>query len=165
MMVYHIIDNIMNMNTNVERMTGNVKWFNNKAGFGFITGCDGVYKGKDIFVHYSSILVENPQYKYLVQGEYVDFDLVRLDSDKHEFHAVNVTGVKGGHILCETRVSLSDTRKSYQTNKPSESHLGYSETPRRTVSNRGHSNVGHENTDQERFERVVKKRERRNPPL
>ena len=30
---------------NAERMTGNLKWFNNKAGYGFITGCDGDYKG------------------------------------------------------------------------------------------------------------------------
>jgi cold shock CspA family protein len=32
----------------VERLTGMVKWFNNKAGFGFITVCDGEYSGKDI---------------------------------------------------------------------------------------------------------------------
>ena len=160
----------MTTTTNDERMTGNVKWFNNKAGFGFITGCDGVYKGKDIFVHYSSILVENPQYKYLVQGEYVDFDLVRLDSDKHEFHAVNVSGVKGGPILCETRVSFSDTRKSYQTSKQPDSQPShYTERPRRTYSNREHEPT-RENTNRGRFERggefekVVKKRERRNPP-
>jgi len=37
------------------RLIGRVKWFNNKAGFGFITVCDGEYAEKDIFVHYSSI--------------------------------------------------------------------------------------------------------------
>ena len=30
---------------------GTVKWFNEKKGFGFITGADGV----DVFVHYSGI--------------------------------------------------------------------------------------------------------------
>ncbi len=148
-------------NLHSERMTGNVKWFNNKAGFGFITGCDGEYKGKDIFVHYSSILVENSQYKYLVQGEYVDFDLVRLDSDKHEFHAVNVSGVKGGPILCETRVNLTDTRKSYQTTKETEpvTNSGYRERPPRPRTYREPEPVRSENTDG--FERVVKKREKR----
>ena len=46
-------------------------------------------------------------YKYLVQGEYVDFDLVKSTSDKHEYHAVNITGIKNGSIMCETR-KLSD---------------------------------------------------------
>ena len=46
----------------LQRMTGMVKWFNNKSGFGFITVCgDGEFGGKDIFVHYSSIRVTNSQ--------------------------------------------------------------------------------------------------------
>lgn len=90
----------------VERLTGTVKWFNNKAGFGFITVCEqGEYYEKDIFVHYSSIRVSNSQYKYLVQGEYVDFTLVKANSDTHEFQAMDVSGVKGGPIMCETRRS------------------------------------------------------------
>ena len=88
---------------NSSVITGKVKWFNNKAGFGFITVCDGDYSGKDIFVHYSSIQVNNSQYKYLVQGEYVDFSLVKPTNSEHEFHAVNVGGVKGGSLMCETR--------------------------------------------------------------
>ena len=89
-----------------ERLTGTVKWFNNKAGFGFITVCEpGEYDGKDIFVHYSSIRVTNSQYKYLVQGEYVDFTLVKANSDTHEFQAMDISGVKGGPIMCETRRS------------------------------------------------------------
>ena len=56
--------------TNAQRLTGMVKWFNNKAGFGFITVCEGLeHAGKDIFAHYTSIRVTNSQYKYLVQGE------------------------------------------------------------------------------------------------
>jgi len=102
----------------VETLTGTVKWFNNKAGFGFITVCEqGDYKDKDIFVHYSSIRVSNSQYKYLVQGEYVDFTLVKANSDTHEFQAMNVSGVKGGPIMCEIRRSLTtpppETRSSY----------------------------------------------------
>ena len=92
----------------VNRLTGMVKWFNNKSGFGFVTVCgDGEYGGKDIFTHYSAIRVTNSQYKYLVQGEYVDFNLVKSDSDKHEFNAGDVTGVMGGPILCETRRAVT----------------------------------------------------------
>ena len=84
-------------------LTGKVKWFNNKAGFGFITVCDGELSAKDIFVHYSSIQVNNSQYKYLVQGEYVDFTLTKPENSAHEYHAVNVCGIKGGELMCETR--------------------------------------------------------------
>ena len=82
----------------VKRLTGMVKWFNNKSGFGFITVCgEGEFGGKDIFAHYSSIRVTNSQYKYLVQGEYVDFDLVKSENEKHEYHATDITGVMSGH--------------------------------------------------------------------
>lgn len=87
----------------VQRWIGMVKWFNNKAGFGFITVAGtGELAGKDIFAHYSAIRVEN-QYKYLVQGEYVDFVLHRSENEKHEYHATDITGMLGGPIMCETR--------------------------------------------------------------
>jgi CspA family cold shock protein len=85
------------------RITGRVKWFNSKAGYGFITACEGELMDKDIFVHYSSIKSDASHYKYLTQGEYVDFSLTKPANEKHEFHAVDVSGVKGGPILCETR--------------------------------------------------------------
>jgi CspA family cold shock protein len=92
------------MTTTSTQLTGKVKWFNNKAGFGFITVCDaGDLDNKDIFVHYSSIQVQNSQYKYLVQGEYVDFYLSKPNTGEHEYHAVNVCGIKGGSLMCETR--------------------------------------------------------------
>lgn len=86
-----------------ERLTGRVKWFNSKAGYGFITVCDGEKAGNDIFVHYTSIRVDNTQYKYLVQGEYVEFNLVKTENETHEFHAVDVSGIKGGMLMCETQ--------------------------------------------------------------
>jgi len=64
--------------TQTVRLVGQVKWFNNKAGYGFITVSDGEQAGKDIFIHYSTIRVTNSQYKYLVQGEYVEFTLTKL---------------------------------------------------------------------------------------
>jgi len=51
-----------------SRQLGIVKWFNNKAGFGFVTTLED--SGKDIFVHHTGVSVDREQYKYLVQGEY-----------------------------------------------------------------------------------------------
>lgn len=50
---------------------GNVKWFSNAKGYGFILaeGSD-----KDIFVHYSSIQSEG--YRSLKEGDPVEFELV-----------------------------------------------------------------------------------------
>lgn len=87
---------------------GRVKWFNNKSGFGFITLCDGEHKDKDIFVHYSTLQAADTQYKYLVQGEYVEFDLIKSENEQHEFHAANVSGIKGGLLMCQTH-SMNNT--------------------------------------------------------
>ncbi len=96
--------------TPTSRITGKVKWFNNKAGFGFVTAVEGKLKDTDVFVHFSSINVPDDQYKYLVQGEYVDFELSKAEKSEHEYHAVNISGVKGGSLMCETRKLTSDTR-------------------------------------------------------
>lgn len=104
-------------NTPSETLTGRVKWFNNKAGYGFITVTDGSRSGTDIFVHHSAINVENQQYKYLVQGEYVDFDLVKTESQTHEWQASNVYGIKGGKLMCETRHDVKLARTEYKSVK------------------------------------------------
>jgi cold shock CspA family protein len=95
----------------VSRLTGRVKWFNNKTGFGFITALtdsEGVKEGSDVFVHHSAIKVAQEQYRYLSQGEYLEFVLSKLTASgaaesKHEFQAVDVSGIKGGKLICETR--------------------------------------------------------------
>lgn len=94
------------ISTDSSKYTGIVKWFNDKEGYGFITVCDeGPHKDKDIFVHYKSIRVTNSQYIYLVQGEYVDFTLLNISSDKHQYQASDVSGVKNGPIICESKHS------------------------------------------------------------
>ena len=56
------------MSSTDERLTGQVKWFNNRTGYGFITLIDGEHKGKDIFTNFSAVNVSDSQYKFLVQG-------------------------------------------------------------------------------------------------
>ncbi len=50
-------------------LNGVVKWFNDAKGYGFIAMDDG----KDIFVHYSAILMEGR--KTLKEGQQVQFEI------------------------------------------------------------------------------------------
>jgi CspA family cold shock protein len=97
-----------------ERVIGRVKWFNNKAGYGFITVTDGSRSGSDVFIHHSAINVESQQYKYLVQGEYVNFDVVHTNSGTHEWQASNVSGVNSGKLMCETRREYKIARTNFR---------------------------------------------------
>jgi len=86
-----------------NRLQGRVKWFNNRAGFGFLTVLTGLNTNKDVFVHHSNINVSAEQYKYLIEGEYVNFTLSKSDSTEHPFQASNVRGIEDGPLMCETR--------------------------------------------------------------
>ena len=66
--------------------TGQVKWFNNAKGFGFILPDDG---GDDLFAHYSSIEVEG--YKTLKAGQPVTFEMVEGPKG---MHATNIKPVE-----------------------------------------------------------------------
>ena len=94
--------------------TGRVKWFNNKAGYGFITVVIGDRQGEDIFVHHSGVQVGSEQYKYLVQGEYVEFSLKTSDNTDHPFQAFDVTGVGSGKLMCETRTEQRQQRDALE---------------------------------------------------
>ncbi|HIV32569.1 MULTISPECIES: cold-shock protein [unclassified Alistipes] len=50
-------------------MTGTVKWFDSKKGYGFIIA----ENGKEVFVHFSGILSEG--FKSLNEGQKVEFEL------------------------------------------------------------------------------------------
>ena len=103
----------MSNTDNSTRITGQVKWFNTKTGYGFITALDGDHKDKDIFTHYSSLRVTDSQYKYLIQGEYVEFLIVKSSQGNHEYQSSDVTGIKCGGLMCETRkMNMQDDRQS-----------------------------------------------------
>ena len=101
--------------TSSEKYTGRVKWFNTKAGYGFVTITDGSKSGSDVFVHHSAIKVESEQYRYLVQGEYVEFKLSSVTGGTHEYQADEVSGIKGGKLMCETRRDVRSSRTQYRS--------------------------------------------------
>ena len=71
-------------------MSGNVKWFNNEKGYGFIDYSDG----EDIFVHYSAIRQDG--YKTLSEGQRVEFDLIETPKG---LQAVNVKSAATQNVM------------------------------------------------------------------
>eukprot|EP00798_Chlamydomonas_sp_ICE-L_P009576 gene9576-12161_t len=61
-----VMDEIMYVALPVGELTGQVKWFNDRLGYGFCTVInDSVHKGRDIFVHHSGIRPLTSNYKTL----------------------------------------------------------------------------------------------------
>lgn len=103
-----------NVSSSAPRTTGRVKWFNNKAGYGFITATTGAQAGTDVFVHHSGLAVSDQQYRYLVQGEYVEFQMNSVEGGTHRFQASDVTGIGRGMLMCETRRSFRESQGAEQ---------------------------------------------------
>jgi cold shock CspA family protein len=118
-----------------ERHTGRVKWFNSKTGYGFVTVTDGSKSGTDVFVHHSSVQVEKEQYRYLVQGEYVQFGLTKMSDGPHEYQASEVTGVNGGQLMCESLLESGRQVRPYRP-RTHEHYQSREEAPRRTETPR-----------------------------
>jgi len=73
-----------------------VKWFNKRKGYGFVSG--------DLFVHHSDIQVSG--YKYLKRGEYVMGEVTETGGKKK---LSNIRApMEGGKLMCE--VDLEDGR-------------------------------------------------------
>lgn len=125
----------------LDNVIGLVKWFNSRYGYGFITatGADASYG--DVFVHHSEINTkDNGEYKYLVQGEYVSFSLVSLNSEtsKHKYHACNIVGVNGGPLMYETKAQIREqTQRNYRTSQDSDNFLESEERNQPVENNEG----------------------------
>lgn len=70
---------------------GEVKWFNNTKGWGFILPEDG---GEDIFVHFSAI--HGTGYKTLIQGQQVSYDLKKGERGYHASNVIALTNEETG---------------------------------------------------------------------
>lgn len=132
--------------SSVDRHMGRVKWFNNKAGYGFITATrDGAET--DIFVHHSDVMVVNEQYKYLVQGEYVEFIIISTEEGPHKFKASTVSGINGGKLMCETRNEF----RQMKTDQPTSSSRATSNPSFREASTSRASSMPTESTQPWKF--------------
>lgn len=75
------------------KLTGKVKFFDTKKGYGFITPDNG---GDDIFVHQSAIYA--PGFRSLGENEPVEFDIAEDERKQGKKFATNVTGPNGSYV-------------------------------------------------------------------
>lgn len=109
--------------------TGQVKWFNDRLGYGFITICLGTDLGRDVFVHHSGVHPINSNFRSLRTGEYTSFNLLH---GHNGVQAVDVTGVGGGTLMCD----ILSRRSHYVRVSPSPLSFAPQSTPRMTSSRR-----------------------------
>jgi len=128
-----------------ERVMCIVKWFDSKKGWGFARTLDEPHR--DIFVHHKAITVAKEQYRYLVQGEYVELDIVETTEGEHQYQAGNVSGIRGGALMCETR----EAARAEQNARQSEDD-GQSQGQERPRTSRGRGR-GPRTLDAPRFSR------------
>ena len=116
--------------------TGRCKWFNNRLGYGFVTvdnRTEGSDVPEDIFVHQTNVHPNSSTYRTLRQGEYVSFALSR---DDNSVQAVNVTGLNGGPLLCDSQNTRPSNRGNDSTRNTHREPRGNSRRDRSDRSDR-----------------------------
>jgi cold shock CspA family protein len=92
----------------VRDYQGQVKWFDNRLGYGFITiNSIGENSGKDIFVHQTNITPTSSEYRTLSKGEYVSLNL----SNDEKCQGLDVSGINGGPLRCDAPRPLHHRRR------------------------------------------------------
>ncbi len=127
------ISNQVEENVNLKMLdgihTGQVKWFNRRRGYGFITIIESKndekneqsFIGKDVFVHQSHIKPKKSSYRSLEENEYVEFQL-SLDN-KNVTQAINITGLKNGTLLCDSLKNNNQNEDNNNQNFYSNRHF------------------------------------------
>lgn len=116
-------------------LVGQVKWFGDNLGYGFITINDGPEKGKDIFVHHSGIKPANSNYKTLRKGEYVNFNVIK---GANGLQAIDITGINGGPLMCDIIMGFRKIGEIYPYQQPppppprDQNQPGWKTVPRKT---------------------------------
>ena len=93
---------------------GRVKWFNNRAGFGFATVMEGekrvkifslIILGFQLIVNNTSILFKENTLHFFEES----------DNDKHPYQAGDIKGVAGGPLMCETKNEQRQQQSEYES--------------------------------------------------
>ena len=100
-----------------QRYEGCVKFFD--KGYGFITvlrevGSTEVVPEEErttVFVHFSGLRTGEEQFKYLTQGEYVEF--ITSTNEEGKTQATDVTGIAEGLTRCESLAQIRKAKREY----------------------------------------------------